>query len=75
MSLARMEELPAVRPVYLHKGADAMSPNARVQTLFGILIFLWLVTFGFLVMTTTWMLINLRANKTQRAPGINLNEL
>ena len=75
MSLARMEELPAVRPVHLHKEATAMPPNTRIQTLFGILIFLWLVTFGFLVMTTTWILINLRDSKTQKAPGINLKEL
>ena len=70
-----MEELPAGRSVYLHKGVDYMSPNSRVQTLFGILIFLWIVTFGFLVMTTTWMLINLRDSKTPKAPGINLKEL
>ena len=75
MSLARMEELPAVRPMYLHKEAAAMPPNTRIQTLFGILIFLWLVTFGFLVMTTTWVLINLRDSKTPKAPGINLKEL
>jgi hypothetical protein len=75
MSQARMEQLPAVRPEYLRKEVAAMPPNTRIQTLFGIIIFLWLATFGFLVMTTTWMLINLRDIKTQKAPSINLKEL
>jgi hypothetical protein len=75
MSVVRMEQAPAVRPKNLHKEAAVMPPNTRILTLFGIIVFLWLVTFGFLVITTTWVLINLRDIKTQKAPGINLKEL
>ena len=75
MSLAHMEQRPVMRPGYPQKEVATMFPNTRIQTLFGIIIFLWLMTFGFLVMTTTWILINLRDSKTQRAPGINLKEL
>lgn len=75
MSLASMEQLPAVRPKSLRKEGAAMPLNTRILPLFGMIIFLWLVTFGFLVMTTTWVLINLRDIQTQKAPGINLKKL
>ena len=70
-----MEQLPAVRPKSLRKEGATMPLNTRILPLFGMIIFLWLVTFGFLVMTTTWVLINLRDIQTQKAPGINLKEL
>jgi hypothetical protein len=75
MSLAQMEQAPAVRPEYLRKEAVLMPPNTRILTFFGIIIYLRLVAFGFLVMTTTWVLINLRDFKTSKAPGINLKDL
>jgi hypothetical protein len=75
MSLAQMEQAPVVRPEYLRNEAVVTPPNTRILSLFGIIIFLWLVSFGFLVMTSTWVLINLRKIKTQKKPSINLKEL
>jgi hypothetical protein len=75
MSLAHMEQLPAVHSRYLRKEAAAMPLDTRILTLCGINIFLWLVTLCFLVMTTTWVLINLRDCTIQKAPGINLKDL
>lgn len=75
MSLARMEQAPAVRPAYLRKEAAVMTPITRILTLFGIIIFLWLATFGYLVIISTWVLIKLQEPTTPKAPGINLKEL
>ncbi len=70
-----MEQAPTMRPEYPHKGPAVMPPINSTLPLIGIILFLWLAIFGFLVMTITWVLVNLRDIKTQKAWDLNLKEL
>lgn len=52
-----------------------MSPDTKIQYLFQIIVFLWMVTFGFMVNLLIWALFNLQESKNRKRPGINLKEL
>ncbi len=75
MSLARLEQTPAVSPEYRRKEAVARLPNTNILALIGMIISLWLGAAGFLVMTSTWLLINLRVIKNPESQRIKLKGL
>ncbi len=75
MSLARMEQAPAVSPDYRREETVVIPTNTRISALSEMIISLWLGIFSLLVMTNIWLLIILRVIKNQKTQGINLKEL
>jgi hypothetical protein len=75
MNLARMEQAPVVGPDYGRKETFVIPTNTRISALSGVIISSWLSIFSLLVMTSIWLLINLRVIKYQKSQGINFKEL